>query len=294
MSYRQLVRGALALSIAGFVAPSAWAGVSSSATLGPITIQAIDLDPSDGFAPWVAFVESPGWSVMQEVALWRTDPSKPESAQRLLFGSTDCRLARSNTVASVQTSLTECTEQSLPDPTLSASGQVRSFDSVLNGDAAGYSSSATTFYARDYNSGYFSAPIEIIVSPMTAIVISADASIDVHGGADGTAQARAWLGLRASWRDRDGPVVSFAYTAAASETDRFAGGQRLVARFDNTDPDGYRMPGLDAGVFVQGVVHAQVVPEPGSAALLLAGLAVVGGGGARRRVSAALRSMRPA
>lgn len=267
-------------------APAAHAASSADASFTGIGFQLIDLNPTDGIAPWISFAAG----ARTEVSAWVSAP----------FSSQSGSAARPGVLQTVQTSAAidngTAAAQAGPD-SLSASG----FTEGLLPFETGFGSS--TFQASARGASWWSG---FTLSPNTLLVItglgqvqasttvgldasfnsesaSAQISLSVSGqGIDGGGQQSSSDGLStyASWTS----VWNGQSWGYAGESR--SGSDTLSASFLNIS--GQSITGtLDLNVSLSGhsavAAPTQAVPEPSTWALMLGGLGLCASLARRRR-----------
>lgn len=270
-----------AIAVAACVLPmAAKAANSASATLGPLTVQLLDLDPSDGVTPSITFLQESYVSSAAWTYLPRGSEVNPQSG--------DHPWAPISSTSSAQWAMS----------TTSITGP-----GTAQGSTFSASGSMNLPISRDldYNfSGYFaratSRPIDyaesFILSANTRIVIAATATIAGSASTSGTTSYynRDSASSVASLTVSNGEFLSYDYVAHLLDTsvygnpDSYFDSRTITVLFSNTT--GYDIYGtLDVVAQVDGNTYASAsaVPEPTTTALMLAGLTAVGVMASRHR-----------
>jgi hypothetical protein len=280
-------RHAVALAIGFLVVMPATAASSSSASIGPLTVQFFDLDPMDGVAPAIVFARSNSGAANHAGAfayqsgtvygdsrgVTAADPWAPEGVV--------VSLGVARAAAAIVGPGT------FDGTTLSASGSSADFTSAIQGYFAQYSAIAS---APDYLQSEVNT--RFTLSAHSVVVISAHASVDaavtshVNGQAD-FAKASAYMSIGGVGGGGGGTqsssdLLGAGYGAYLGDPFSETGVRLISVSFvNNTGGDLRGEFHLTATAF--GATFATPVPEPQTCALTLAGLFALGGAVRRRR-----------
>lgn len=273
---------AAALACATLAAP-ALADSFASATFSNFRISLFDLDPTDSFAPSIYWDDAPGYSSLVSGMVSASGPSTPPvSDSYIQFGA--------GQFGALQATVTT--------PYSQASSRVTSgvpqFDGgaiEVSGQARQAPGAGSEFRAEAQAVGWgVGSPFAL--SPKTAVVFSGLGSVRaaVEGKAGGGGEAQAGINMTVTGNGPGGPggtQSSFdslrAFTKAASgSTDTFAEERMMVGSFLNNSLSEI-WGELRLVATADGLATAGPVPEPGSYAMLLAGLGLMAGVARRRR-----------
>ena len=161
------------------------ADIGAEATLGPITLQVVDLDPLDGLDPWVSYYWYGDYTLVWDVRTWQGLPANA-TFKHQTRGDTNCSLQIGNAVAGATAAFRPCAEQRPEELALVAGGSVRSVSTVAGADRAGFSADMRYQFEQWYESGYYVGPVALMVGPMTRVVATGDATLMT------TASAATW------------------------------------------------------------------------------------------------------
>lgn len=255
-----LVRATLALgTLLG--ACGAYAGSSAEATLDALTITLIDLDPDDGVAPSISFIGGASRAsavVFQPFGVFDEDVASGSSAWGDVGASVTLSLGR--VVASLEGAGADGSGGSLH-----ASGQAADPGTPLG---------ASVQYQAQVWAPYVAAGA-FVLSPWTALTISADASLSTTTQSGATSHDSAVAGAYL-FLEGTGDVMGLDCESVAGQQCTAADERQLSVSFSNaagTSADGT----FQAWTQVAGYSQAVGVPEPPYPLLLLTGLSVVGG-----------------
>ncbi|AKJ31743.1 PEP-CTERM sorting domain-containing protein [Caldimonas brevitalea] len=247
------------------------AGAVAEARLSELQFSLVDLAPDDGIAPSFSIVADPDAPNRQRTEL-------TVSVDHSGLGTHDDAILADFSFIATLNLTRSVTLQQAEASTTDTSLQARAV-SLARGSATAFASAeSNVFFADDFG---------ISVSPHTALTVTADASVTAldtgAAGAEGHAyehaRAEAFLRIRgADPGDGSGPQDSFsqrsAITAVDAAVDDLDNSGLLSISFHNLSAAplfGYLSARATASAF--GVTA--VVPEPASAALVLAGLAAL-------------------
>lgn len=256
-----LARSTLALAVL-CGACGAHAGSSASGTLDGFTVTLVDLDPDDGIAPSISFVDGASRAsgvVFQPFGVFDDDVAVGGSAWGDAAASVALSLGRASATL----------QGAAPD----GSGAVMQ----VSGQAAepGGPSGSLVQYQAQVWAPYASAGA-FVLSPHTALTISADASLSTTTQSSGSGRDFATVGAYL-FLQGTADVLTFSCESATGTQCSDARTRRLSVSFANeagTALDG----SFQAWTQVAGFSQAVAVPEPASALLLAGGLCVVGRG----------------
>lgn len=253
------------------IAPTAQAGAGAQAQLLNLHFSLLDLAPDDGIAPSFAFVADPDAPNRQRTEL-------TVSAENTATAETDGAIeADFSFIATLDLARSVTGQQAHAASTATSLGAFA--QSLAPGSATAFASAeSNVFFADDFG---------LRLSPMTAITITADATVTAWDtgapGAEGFAfefaQAQAFVRIRgADPGDGSGPQDMLSQRSAATVVDATGdvaddSGQLLVS-FQNlgtADLYGY----LSARTTVSAFGVTPAVPEPPSWLLALAGIAAL-------------------
>ena len=279
-----------AAALATFASLPALAASSASATLGPLTITLFDLDPTDNIAPSITFDTTPGNSSFAQTIVYDADAN--QSSENSVYGGSAFDAISSTSSSTTSWALGGVTSSgSAAGATLIATGSTRG--TTGPGDSGNFASYQAVVYAPLYFDTSFT------VTTGTLVVISATSSLqaDVTSTFDSVsvgqeyAQASTSLGFSGAGASgsggqsaSDARFIDVGSTATPDPgcTDGYCYGPAgasdsatLSASFVNLsggDLRGVLFTYADAS----GYSHAQAVPEPGTCAMLMAGLLALG------------------
>lgn len=289
--------GLIAAAVAmAFTSTAATAASYSSATLGPISVTLIDLNPMDGILPSISFNNNSGYanyvyaSANDNIYYFGQAASSFGSS----IGSDNTQSLASSQSGATATISSGNDELSLADTSLSATGYANG--SNVSGSYSYYSAEAYVPYYYYYNTAF-------TLSANTGVIFTADAVVSAtttigyqEGWGNESAFAYASLGVSGSSPTTNngsqssssstGIGVSYTYSyvynaqTGAFEYVDYRGqsstnSENLSAVFTNfTNSD--KVAYFNASTSVNGYSYVASVPEADSYALLLAGLGLIG------------------
>jgi hypothetical protein len=261
------------LATAGLlVATPSFGDSGATATLGPLTVELVDLDPTDGVLPSIDF-------------------GAPH------VGATEGQV---NAVAVVGNDVRRITEgwgaPFVPVGVGVASGTVAAYASI-----AGAGQAEGTVFAAEGSAGDFSGHASVVsiyeaqawqtdpwgrsflLSPHTQLLVSAPAWVAISGsGGPGQTNASATLYLSGRYQFVSSDSLGFVADPDDGQSFVFSDARLLSVSISNTadtEMNGY----YTFSATVHGEVYASAVPEPGVFALTLAGIGGVVSAARRRR-----------
>jgi hypothetical protein len=278
----------VALAIGFLVSVPATAASSSSASIGPLTVQFFDLDPTDGIAPTLVFARS-NFGVNNHAGAYAYQSGQVFGESRGVTGADPWAPAvviASEGVALATASINGA--DTFYGTTLSASGFSGDFTSAVPGDYAQYSAiaSAPEFLPNEFNTTFTLSAHSVVVISATASVAAA-VTAHVNGQAD-SAKASAYMSIGGIGGGGGGTQASSDFLSAGygaylggpfSETGERAMSVSFVNNTGGVLSGAFR---LTATAF--GATYATPVPEPQTCALALAGLLALGWAIRRRQV----------
>lgn len=278
----------ISTGVAMLMAPPAFAVSSASARLGPISLTLYDLDPGDGITPWITFAYHDEYGNYAQASA--------NDRQAGLFSDNDAWAANGWDPISASAGVPNASAAAQ----LSGSGSPTGTVLLAKGSALGvnplgtYSSYSAHVVAPyyDYSSFRLSANTLMVLSASSALTSGVTASFDPALTEEAEiATADASLTLYGQGPSGDGYQAASVHTSIDVESTRYedaactwgycygpagaADSRMLAISFTNASTGslgGY----LYASTSVYGESYALAVPEPGSVALMLAGLAAVG------------------
>jgi hypothetical protein len=265
-----------AITVATLTASPAFAGSTSSATLGSFSWQLVDLNPLDNVAPSITFFTGGRDSASASTRASQSNPFDQQSQDILVDGSWAPVTSFSSTSQAWATATV--TNSDIGSAVLSASGAAATPFSAYSHDYANYTGQVF-IYTKDGSHSSFS------LSANTLVTFSAVATISGSAQAGGSPQGA--HALARAWFDAYGPGSfgggfqssnDYAYQDVydyGNSPQSFSESRTLRLSFLNLtagDMNGQ----MYAGVDVDGYSYAVPVPEPESYALLLAGLGLLG------------------
>lgn len=271
MKLRYLAPLAAALAVG---APAAVAASNAQASFAGLTFQLIDLNPGDGITPWISFAAAARTDVSTSVF----EPLASQSSAAAALGGFQA-VATSSATALAQASASVGAGGS----SMQAQGQANALPLALLG--LGSTSFMATANGLSFNQSFTLSPFTLLVLSANANVsasttvgydpvqggweyANASATMNVSGvGSDGNGSQQSNDGLNAYANWTWGPNGPMGQSQSMSDT--------VTVSFLNFTGNGIGGT-LSAQVMVNGNSSVSVVPEPGSAAMLLAGLGVCG------------------
>jgi hypothetical protein len=271
-------RFGVAVAIVFLVSTPATAATSSSASIGPLTVQFFDLDPTDGVTPTIVFGLS-SYGVNNHVGAFASQSNTAFIDSKGALGAEPWAPA----VVTAGAGVTHATASidgadTFAGTSLSASGSATDFTSAILGDTAQYSGNASAPYSQYATSTNFT------LSAHSIVVISANASVAaaVTGHVNGEAEfarAEAYIII-------GGVAGGGGGTQSSSDALRAGYGANLGAPFSETsnrlisvsfvnNTGGDLSGNLSILASAFGTTYATPVPEPQSFWLTLAGLFAV-------------------
>ncbi|MCW7538053.1 PEP-CTERM sorting domain-containing protein [Aquabacterium sp. A7-Y] len=270
--------GACGLAAALALPGSAWSGAVAVARLDHLQFTLVDLAPDDGIAPSFSFVADPDAPNRQRTEL-------TVDVQNSVLGTSD---------SAIQADFSFIAPLDLARSVANNSAIARSTADSLHAEATSLERGSASAFASSESNVFFSGDFGLQLSPMSAITITADATVTAldtgEAGAEGFAfefaQAESFLRIRAADPgDGSGPQDSLSQRSAVTTVDALADVEdasgALSVSFQNLGAAplyGYLSARSTASAF--GVTAA--VPEPSSWALALTGLAALAARGRRR------------
>jgi len=261
------MKGRLCAAVATFAglalaAPAVLADASASASVSDVRIQLIDLDTTDGITPAISFSQGAGAQAYLSVSTW-TDGAGQFHYVNVPVGSPYGQIDL-HTYAADGTSMMQ-------------GGDV--FGAAGMGPGASVASSASGWYA---SGGAVGNPLQgtITLTGNTRMVVTATVATWAQASLGDTATARTAIEFFDKNNTFNG-LSSIQYSVSATGALWQDAGNSLALTWDNLGP------ATNAGFLkVSATVSSDsvtAVPEPQSAALMLAGLALVAAGASRRR-----------
>jgi len=269
------------IAVAACVLPmAAKAENSAFATLETLTVQLLDLDPSDGVTPSITFLQDSHIISGAYTYLPRGSEVKPE------FGVHPWTPISSTSSTQWATSTASITgPATAQDSTFSASGRSNlPISGNLNINQAGYYARATS---RPIDS-----TVNFSLSANTKIVVAATATIAGSASTSGITSYynRDYASSVASLAVSSGEYASYDYIAHQLDTsvygnpESYVDSRTVTVSFSNaTDYDVYGSLDVIAKIDGGAYASASAVPEPTTTALMLAGLTAVGAIASSRR-----------
>ena len=271
-----------AATVAALCATSAFAASSSSAMLGPLSVQLFDLNPLDGIAPSVTFASS-GYDNYSYAYAYQTNPSGSDYQSN--YGTTpwaDTASSATTSLAWANASLSGAAANG-HGATLTAAGAAADFTSPNYYDSASYNANVAAPYYYYYNS--------FTLSANTALVISAAATVTAAANGHNLyyadyAQANASFNLWGAGPSGSGSQSSYdsasvyGYSYLGQGPWAATDSRTLGASFLNLT-SGDMTGNLQVNVGAYGTTYASPVPVP--AAVWLMGSGLLGLAGIARR-----------
>lgn len=269
MKLRHLVPLASALVLSS---PAAIAASSAQASFNGLSFQLIDLNPGDGITPWISFA-----------AAARSDVSASAFEPLASQSSTAAALGAFQAVSTASATALAQASASVTASSLLAQGQAAGLPPALLG--MGSSSFSAGANGLSFNQAFTLSPFTLLVLSANANVMAtttvgydpllggwenanASASMAIFGvGSDGNGSQQSSDGLNAFANWTWGPSGPMGQSQSFSDT--------VTVSFLNFTANGIGGT-LSASVSVNGSSAVSAVPEPGSAAMLLAGLGACG------------------
>lgn len=251
---RHLIARAVGMTVLGLLATATAHAATATATIANVQVQLIDLDLSDGVAPGISF--DWGLTYMDVYAAFNSPNHQP------YLTATTWTVGAALSLATNGTSGHSASLQSLAGSLLSAPGW--SATAELTATSAGVQ--------LDANADQYA---KFTLTPHTMLVITADrpsiqATTGAMEGAGGSTYLHAWLADESS---SDHSSASFASYGGTMVSNLPAQLRASIINPGETAAQGY----LQTGVYVYAkAVPMAPVPEPQTAGLLAAGLAIVG------------------
>jgi hypothetical protein len=272
-----------AITAATLTASTTFAGSTSSAALGSITWQLIDLNPLDNVAPSITFLAGGGGNdTYAHTYAYQSNPFAQSQQQN--WGSGNWAPVNSSSSTSLAWATASLTGSGIGSAVLSASGASATPVSAYQYDLAYYQGQAYNGY-NGYSSFTLSANTLVTFSAAATISGSAQAAGAPNGA---HAQAQAWFdvwgpGILGNGNQSSNDTLYQNIYAYGNPSQSFSDSRTLGVSFLNLTA-GDMTGTLRAGAYAYGYSNAAPVPEPESYALLLAGLGLLGLVAGRRRI----------
>lgn len=262
MNTRTISWRRIAAACALVAAAPAWAASSGSLATGPISVQVFDLRPADGIAPAITFDVS-GFDAGLAAAAQDTWPLELELRAR--YGSWQgSSLTASTQHASTAATISGGGAHGPAGTTMSLHGSVVDFGGKADAAAAFVAQAALADQG---------AAMGFTLAPWTALVISMDVSAQLaatHATDIATASLQLWM---ADANGGNSQSDDFALDCAGPCS--LSGGRTMGLTFLN-ESDAAFAGSWSVFATLGGTAFASAVPEPGSAAMLLAGVGMLG------------------
>lgn len=280
--------GMAAVAVASWAAHApVWAAASSSATLGDLTIELVDLNPGDGISPSISFagVATGASRAFNSDPFQHPDDEVFAAGPFVAFSVSTSTLHSASGASVTGGAPATLTGASTLIGTIMAGGYANGTSAFLGLDESGYSASGGVNY---HLSTQFTVSANTLVLFSAAGTVAASVTTSYVDSPYNYEYATAFADIRVEGPGASGGGLQSSFDELGLFFDNLSGpnadtsSRSLAASFTNLT--GSSMDGkFHAAVSANGVSYAAAVPEPSAYWLAAAGVAVLGMAARRRK-----------